>query len=267
MKVNDVWYLCDDDKVRPVSTSIVLSQNAYMLFYKKRLVSPSKGSVKKGKKATSKSEETFQISETSNVTMAQETPNYKVFCIQSKEGNEGVVKEFIIRMEVPLLVRFKVISPKLSPEGSTLEVQENGTFSFRGGNIYSFERKLPFVVNPKEVKAEFFRVEGLLVLTLPVALSSSAPSSNSFRVAIQASDSSQLERFEFDPDKEVDLEKPKKIVKESNVEEASYSKLYSDIQSKAVNVPTQQAPRKEKIARNATCPCGSQLKYKKCHGK
>jgi ubiquitin C-terminal hydrolase len=35
VKVDDVWYLFDDTKVTEVSPSVVLSQNAYMLFYQK----------------------------------------------------------------------------------------------------------------------------------------------------------------------------------------------------------------------------------------
>ena len=34
--MDGVWWLYDDDEVTPVNPSVVLKQNAYMLFYKKK---------------------------------------------------------------------------------------------------------------------------------------------------------------------------------------------------------------------------------------
>lgn len=64
-------------------------------------------------------------------------------------------------------------------------------------------------------------------------------------------------------------EQKKTLIIDEQLEQKEKRKMLKRVISTfhKVLTPEQMKERKPKIQRNATCYCGSGLKYKKCHGK
>jgi hypothetical protein len=137
------------------------------------------------------------------------------------------------------------------------------------------QRKIPFSIDLSKTVAEYYKMEGLVIVVLPVisTLDNTPVQEKKQQVRVVTQDDrNKLANYQFDSEKEVELEVVKKTKPvDTNQEESSYSKLYNDIlsQKNPVNLggQTKEAPKNEKVKRNETCPCGSGKKYKKCHGK
>lgn len=85
-----------------MDTSVVLKQNAYMLFYQKNKNnqqerdSSIKSSSKKQKEAN------VSISSSSNPTSKLQSPKYSIY--YKEDQDEGIITEIILKVEVPMLV-------------------------------------------------------------------------------------------------------------------------------------------------------------------
>jgi len=143
--------------------------------------------------------------------------------------------------------------------------------------------------------AEFYGVEGALLLTLHVVNPSSQLKENNSTIiqktTLQISPQDESKRVSdfLSNMSEFELQTPstslpnsnstpaeKDNKNKSNKEEATYSKLYRDIKFKndIYDIPEMGIPimknepvKPTKVGRNDDCPCGSGKKYKKCHGK
>jgi uncharacterized protein YecA (UPF0149 family) len=123
----------------------------------------------------------------------------------------------------------------------------------------------------KDSKALFYKREGQIVVIASISQQSSGSDQlQDLSIEETANPVSELElnkEHEFVLDNKAQTRK-----QESNVEEATYSKLYKDIRttSAAVGGSTKSgatvSTATSKIGRNDNCPCGSGKKYKKCHG-
>lgn len=146
----------------------------------------------------------------------------------------------------------------------------------------------------EQASAKFYSVDGLLVLILPINYNQEPnQKEQNSTISIQMIQDNKFSPSSYgidlsheyiltpkDEDTENTPPKKKKIKEETNIEEASYEKLYEDIvnekkfsnslssqiNSLSLNSSNQQKSSK-KVGRNENCPCGSGKKYKFCHGK
>eukprot|EP01116_Phalansterium_solitarium_P018938 TRINITY_DN5164_c0_g1_i1.p1 TRINITY_DN5164_c0_g1~~TRINITY_DN5164_c0_g1_i1.p1 ORF type:complete len:696 (+),score=245.49 TRINITY_DN5164_c0_g1_i1:112-2199(+) len=305
VKILGTWFLFDDDKVQEVDLSTVLKQNAYLLFYQKQLdpdpkatAAPAPASTGR-KKATKResTDEELKISTTSQASLTLDVaePKYAVFYT---EDADATIKSIVIRVSVPLLssVGDAVVD-------AVVEVRAGGLLHFAAANAYRLDLPLPFAIDAAAVSAKHYPADRVLLITAPVvqqAGSQSAPTP----VRIEAvRDVFDLAALGVDLANELTVSSaaaagaaptgdapastaaaakkkpPKPAAADSNVEQSTYAKLYSEIRSaqgrqqqptQSTSVPVRGTGRPAttaKAGRNEDCSCGSGKKYKKCHGR
>lgn len=293
IKLEDNWFLFDDEKVLHIEPSIVMKQNAYMLFYrktKKESVSKSKTSLtESGKRlntSLNSSMNSLQLEEQPIMNPQNEnslrllTPKYKVYS-NEKDGSLKDIKVILDLKNTTDTDLFK------------LQVYSSGEITFLSGEYYiSFS--LPFGIDINFVESTFFEQQLRLLIVLPILTADG--NENEFKlIPTSIVKDILLEESKFTIDEEnlmSDIE-PKleitypigndesevkllkireTIIEKLNMETTTYKELYKNIRelnrTKSRKSQSQTAPPKKpitKVGRNELCPCGSGLKYKKCH--
>ena len=127
---------------------------------------------------------------------------------------------------------------------------------------------IPIQLSLEKCKAVFYKREGQIAITAVV--SNQTVGNDQMQALAIEETANSIAEMELNKEHEFVLEETKSAKRqESNVEEATYSKLYKDIRTTSANASTKNATVSNaaaKIGRNDNCPCGSGKKYKKCHG-
>jgi len=201
-----------------------------------------------------------EISSNSFKSFSVATPKYQLFCQEDQQL--GIVKELILNIELPLLNSLS--------QNVKLEVNKEGGISLQVTDMYSLKTSVPFGIFPEKVEANFYSMKGTLILILPVDISFIAEEGKTnSNVTISINQKSEkIPNFEDAVEISVGNEKSKKQPEKNlNKEEATYSSLYKDLTNSLPVVPKESNIKNKKVNRNDVCPCGSGIKFKKCHGK
>jgi len=265
VKIDGVWWLFDDKEIHIVDASIVLRQNAYLLYYKKRIphvakathTSTSISSTPSGGRGRGKNRnrkrnqkvETSQPSKESTIDIkpstehseesnfesendSQNTPLYKVYY---REG-ASTLQDIVVTVSLPQLDESRIA-------GLQVKVTEDGKFLLSDKLLYYLSIVFPFGVNCQESTSTFYK-DRMLVVILPIL--PNTPKDPKPALSLQSQiKQEQSSVVDVDPDSEVEvahIEKKKKerkftieeglaVVEKLNLEreEAQYKTLYDEI--------------------------------------
>lgn len=155
----------------------------------------------------------------------------------------------------------------------SLELSSQGQFIFDVTNSYYLEISLPFPIDLKQIKFEFFPKEGKVVALVAVDLDAFEEGAQTKQLekqkytAIANNLISSQEKYQpFGTLMKLEATKNTKTVNVVEKETSSYSQLYGDVKSAAVPI-TKKHVQSDTPGRNQDCPCGSGKRYKACHGR
>ena len=297
VKEGGQWYLCDDQKITPVTPSIVLKQMAYMLFYRKKQKSASDLKKSKDKtvltksgsgiatKSISKSSEGLSkssegLSKSSEDTKAKELKtakklqlNYKVY--YRLDSQEESFEDFVVKIECEGQVGS--VRAFLKKSGSMKVECGDGLVEFT----------IPFGLGIEGAKCRYYSDQNVVVCVVPFALSEEEKEGEFMEIPLLIVKGDIVEQVDetcaLDIGPSTTTSSSSSSQKSSSLlpqqveydwnKEASYLNLYEEIKKQNVvekksggntgmKVNDKMAPK-----RNDKCPCGSGKKYKNCHGK
>jgi len=309
IKVDGSWVLADDKETEPlVNNSILLKQNPYMFFFKKRVLPKAQQKEKEKQKQQQNQQkqqqpkqQKKQQEQVDDLKKSQEikaeiekkrpTPSYSLF-MNSDEDNlisivmkihlpEVDIKRFIVTISSSGVITLDTIN-KLGPYVST---------------------EMAFAYDLKAATCSFFSKDQYLGITIPILKLQMSQDSDTYSPEIKIDNILDSTSLRTDEELEVGgeeiaiplpkvAETPKwkleilEMEKKNEVQENSlYRNLHSEIQkswadsnAKAMNQLNQynlaqqklsdsNKNKKEKIRYMDKCICGSESRYKDCHGK
>lgn len=271
VKVNGNWYLFDDEEVTQLpNISVVLKQNPYILFYKRKTplrLDESISELKKvviekknthNKKNTKQQQEqqtpqqSIQEKDTQEVTLpAKYRPNHQIFY----RSDEEIISNLII----------KVSLPNEKPESLVVFVNSNGRFSLDSktpiGPDLNFNCGFKFL--PPQCQATFYEGDQVLLILLCVIADTDTEEASEIPIQISP-ESSSVVSLDLDQEIELEIENtfqsstsegPSQVSKKSTItkalekierlnltkSEAEYKNLYNEI-SKAWEIHNASKP-------------------------
>jgi hypothetical protein len=296
------WYLFDDKSVYGINESIVMKQNAYILFYKKN--TPSTTSTTPNLRTSNPAASSSSpppLTTSAEMAVPVGTPTLAISlltppCTAYLAQAEDIMKDVTLRVHLPQLesLRMKDLQVTLTP---------SGRFELRSP-VYYLLLELVFPVETGNTKCVYYEQDRTLVVFAPIA--QDAVDSNEPSLLACALNSERMSEDDFifdeesmlpvDPivgieefktEEEEKMKKGQEKIEALNIETATYKELHANIRelnrnpqrmdqsiqqtgtgasAGAKKTAAGSAPSK-RVKPNEPCPCGSGRKYKVCHGK
>jgi ubiquitin carboxyl-terminal hydrolase 36/42 len=293
VKVANAWIAFDDKTPSSVTASVVLQHNAYLLFYRQLPASSSSSSSSVPSPVaatpatssplsallTAAPRADFSAKEKS-VQSVVEAPPFRLYLHST--ATDADASEMVLRVELMPL-----------PSGLKVQVAGDGTMCILSETRELLRLSMPLSFQPQKCRATFYAAAGLLYVFLPMG-EEATTTSTSAMLDVAISTESSLLPPHLNSEAEVEItsrpsaasndsqQKPSaepRRKQDSNEEVPTYSKLVktlnklntsSDGTPAPAPIPSALPPAasaSKKVGRNDPCPCGSERKYKACHGK
>jgi ubiquitin C-terminal hydrolase len=303
-RLDGKWYLFDDKSVYGINESIVMKQNAYILFYKKNSTTTSSSiplrtshgpssSSSPNPSLTISSDSSIPVADLSKLVISRLTPPCQAYLAQE----DDLMKDVTLRIQLPQL-------ESLLMKDLELTLTPSGRFELKSP-VYYLLLELVFPLETAQTKCIYYEQDRTLVVFAPIAqdaVDSSEPVSltpqvNSERMSEDDFTFKEDSLLPVEPivgieesltEMEEKLKKGQEKIEALNMETATYKELHENIRElqrnpqrmaqAAPSAANQQAPKKtgatppasgsaKRVKPNEPCPCGSTRKYKVCHGK